>query len=434
MIFAKSKAKDILGINARNSLYLSRSSNKAKALVRSKYATKILLRNHNIPTAEIYGILGTMEDINEFDWSKLEQNFVIKPSNGYAGTGVVVFKKKLADNLWQDQLGEKWSLDDIKLHCNDILSGQYSIHGSNHNVIVEERIAAHPKLAKYSYKGTPDVRIVIFNSVPVMAMLRLPTEESGGRANVTQGALAVGIDIATGITTYAVAHKNQPLQYLPGSKWKLNGIIIPEWEKVLETAILATNAAELEFCGVDLFLHKDKGPMVVEMNAAPGLSIQAANRAGLRRRLERVEDLNILNPKHGVKVAQALFASNFADKIKTKAEFPVVNYKEEVLVKGDAKKKVLTTALMNTGRFRSAISKALATELGLIDLDDLLWFQQENEEEENKVPVVEVKLALKGKTLKTTMLVSSKLDRRQHKIELGRQDLRNFIIRFEDGV
>ena len=60
--------------------------------------------------------------------------------------------------------------------------------------------------------------------------------------------------------------------------------------------------------------------------------------------------------------------------------------------------------------------------------------EQENEEEENKVPVVEVKLALKGKTLKTTMLVSSKLDRRQHKIELGRQYLRNFIIRFEDGV
>lgn len=432
MIFQKSKAKEILGINARNSLYLSRSSNKAKAIVRSKYATKILLRDNNIPCAEIYGIFGTGEDINEFDWNKLEKDFVIKPSNGYAGTGVVVFKKKLEENSWLDQLGDRWSLDDIKLHCNDILSGQYSIHGSNHNVIVEERIPVHPKLAKYSFKGTPDIRIIVFNSVPVMAMLRLPTEESGGRANVTQGALAVGIDIATGITTYAVAHKNQSIQYLPGTKWKLNGIIIPEWERLLETAIKATNAADLIFCGVDLFLHIEKGPMVVEMNAAPGLSIQAANRAGLRRRLERVEDLNILSPKHGVKVAQALFASNFADKIKTKAEFPVVNFKEEVQVRGEDHKKASVMALMNTGRFRSAISKILATELGLIDLDDLLWFQKENEEEENKVPVVEVKFSLKDKVVTSNMMVSNKLDRSHHKIEIGRRDLKNFIIRFED--
>lgn len=424
------KAKDLLGINARNALYLSRSSGKAKAIVHSKYATKILLRDNNIASAQIYGILATSEDIADFDWQNLTNDFVIKPTNGYAGTGVVAFRTKKTDDAWVDMLGNQWSLTDIKLHCSDILSGQYSIHGLNHNVIIEERVPIHPKLLKYSYKGTPDIRVVVFNSVPVMAMLRLPTEESGGRANVTQGALAVGIDIATGITTFAVAHKSEPIRYLPGTKKKLNGIIIPEWEKILETAVTASNVAELSFSGVDLFIHKDKGPMVVELNAAPGLSIQAANRAGLRRRLEKVEDLNIQGPKHGVKVAQALFASDFASKIKNKAEFPVVSIHESILVWGDNKQKVETTAFLNTGRFSSAISKKLAQELGLIDVDDLLWFQ--SEQEEGKVPVVEVKFRIKEQTVKTTMIVSNKLNSKQNKIELGRKDLKNFIIRFDE--
>ncbi len=424
------KAKDLLGINARNSLYLSRSSNKVKAIVHSKYATKILLRDNNIATAEIYGILATNEDIVDFDWQNLEKNFVIKPTNGYAGTGVVAFREKIAEDTWVDMLGNKWSLADIKLHCDDILSGQYSIHGLNHNVIIEERVPIHPKLLKYSYKGTPDIRVIVFNSVPVMAMLRLPTEESGGRANVTQGAIAVGIDIATGITTHAVAHKSEPISYLPGTKKKLNGIVVPEWNNILETAVTASNAAELNFAGVDLFIHKDKGPMVVELNAAPGLSIQAANRAGLRRRLERVEDLNIQGPKHGVKVAQALFASDFASKIKNKAEFPIVGLQEEVTVWGDNKQKIETTAFLNTGRFSSAIAKKLAQELGLIDVDDLLWFQ--SEQEEGKVPVVEVKFRMKEQTVRTTMIVSNKLNNKKQKIEIGRKDLKNFIIRFDE--
>ncbi len=424
------KAKDLLGINARNALYLSRSSGKIKSIVRSKYATKILMRNHGIASAEVYGVLATEEDINNFDWQSLEKDFVIKPTNGYAGTGVVPFRRKINEQTWEDMLGSQWSLTDIKLHCNDILSGQYSIHGLNHNVIIEERIPIHPKLLKYSFKGTPDIRVIVFNSVPVMAMLRLPTEESGGRANLAQGALAVGIDLATGITTFALAHKTEPIRYLPGTKKKLNGIIIPEWENILETAILASNAAGLSLSGVDLFIHKDKGPMVVEINAAPGLSIQLANRAGLRRRLERVEDLNILDAKHGVKVAQALFASDFAAKIKGNADFPVVALREDILLYGDNKEKIETIAFLNTGRQSSAIAKQLAQELGLIDVDDLLWFQAE--QEEGKVPVVEVKFKIKDQIIKTTMVVSNKLNNKQNKVEIGRKDLKNFIIRFDE--
>ncbi|MBD3279386.1 MAG: hypothetical protein GF390_01600 [Candidatus Pacebacteria bacterium] len=425
------KPSEILGMNARNQLYLSLNSAKAKSICKSKYATKVLLTNQNIATAEVYGVLATQEDVNDFPWHKMAENFVIKPTNGHAGKGIIAFKKQHADQQhWTDVVGRVWSLADLKLHCYDILEGQYSTHGSRHHIIVEERVPIHPKLLKYTYKGTPDIRVIVFNKVPVMALLRLPTKESEGRANQSQGAIGVGIDIATGITTYAAAHKTQLIQYLPGTKKKLNGIKIPFWNQLLKTAVQAAEAAELVYAGIDLFIHKDKGPMVVELNSQPGLSIQIANQAGLRRRLQRVADLNVLNDDHGVRIGQALFAESFADKIKAKEGLAIVEPREELTVFGEDRQERIAPALINTGRYRSAIASQLAEELGLIDLDDLLWFQQE--QGEGKVPVVEVAFQLKDRQLETTMLVSKKLNRRSHKLELGRKDLPGFLVGIKD--
>ena len=420
--------KDILGMNARNQLFVPLNPPRAAAICKSKYATKLLLQSKNIPTAQVYGVLGTQEDVEEFDWQKLDKDFVIKPTNGHAGKGVIAFRHQQADKQhWTDVVGKTWSLDDIKLHSADILAGQYSTHGSNHNIIVEERIPIHRKLLKYTYKGTPDVRVIVFNSVPIMAMLRLPTEESEGRANVSQGAIAVGVDIATGITTHAVAHKNQAIQFLPNTKLKLNGLQIPFWQSVLKTAVEAARAAELIFTGVDLFLHEEKGPMVVELNAYPGLSIQMANRAGLKRRIERVQDLNVLNADHGVKIGQALFAEHFALKIEAKGEVPILETEEHITVYGNGKQKIETKALINTGRFRTAIASSLARELNLVEVDDLLWFQQVSGE--GKRPVIELKFRLKGKTVATSAIVSRTLDNQTQKVEVGRKDLSGFFIR-----
>lgn len=421
------KPGDILGMNARQRLYTSLNSRTAASICASKYATKVLLKNKNIPTAEIYGVLATNEDVNDFDWQSLTKNFVIKPTNGNAGKGVVAFRAQQPDGQhWLDTLGRTWDLNDIKLHCFDILEGQYSTYGSHHTILIEERIPIHTKLRKYAYKGTPDIRVVIFNHVPVMALLRLPTPESEGRANQSQGAIGVGIDMATGITTYAVAHKNVPIKYLPGSKRKLNGIKIPFWNHLLQTAVEAADAANLAFSGIDIFVHEEKGPMVVELNANPGLSIQNANRAGLRRRLNRVEDLNVRDAEHGVKISQALFAESFADKIKAKEGLQIINPKEIVSVYNDQKQPTEVPALINTGRSRSAIASDLASQLGLIEIDDLLWFQSVSEE--GKVPVVEVKFRLKDQKITTAMLVSKKLNGSKHKLEIGRRDLGNFLV------
>lgn len=417
---------DVLGMNARNQLYVPLNSPFSKSICHSKYATKVLLLNEGISTPGVYGILTSIEDVNDFNWPNLEKDFVIKPTNGHAGKGVVAFLKKEGDK-WIDVVGNEWDQEDLKIHCFDILEGQYSSHGSSPKVIVEERIIPHSTLMQYSYKGTPDLRVVVFNSVPVMAYLRLPTEESEGRANQSQGALGVGVDIGTGLTTYAAAHKTQLIRYLPGTNIELRDIQIPFWKKTLLTAVKAAKAAKLVYGGIDLFLHQEKGPMVVELNYRPGLSIQVANQAGLRKRLEKVADINVLNPEHGVRIAQALFAENYFETDEERR--PIITHKEKAVIFGDNNAQVETEILIKTGRYRSAIASELARELGLIDLEDLLWYQQESGE--GKVPVVEVDFELKEQKVDTEMIVSKKLDRSKYKVEIGRKDLINFLVRIE---
>ena len=420
------QARDILGMNARNQLFSSLNPPSARSFATSKYATKLLLDSKNIPVPQIYGLLATMEDVSDFDWLSLEKNFVIKPTNGSAGKGIVAFKKKIAADTWIDALGGTWTLEDIKLHCSDILEGQYSTWGAQHNIIVEERIITHPTIAKFCQKGTPDLRIIVYNQVPIMAMLRLPTIASEGRANLHQGAIGVGVDMASGITTHAISGKGEPIQFLPDTKKKLNGIKVPFWKKSLTTAVEAADAAHLYYAGIDLFVHPEKGPLVVELNANPGLSIQIANQAGLRRRLERVRDLRVLNAEHGVRIGRALFAETFADKIISKEGLLLVNPREKIIVVSEAKEKIETPALMHTGRFRSAISKTLAQDLGLLDPEDLLWFQQETKE--GIAPVVETDIEIKGRKMTTAMVVSKRLNKTKHKIEIGRRDLGGFLV------
>lgn len=415
----------ILGMNARYR-YTKFNSSKSKSYGFSKLRTKELLNSHNIPTAQVYHVFSSLQDLDDVNWEIIPAPFVIKPASGSAGKGIVVVTKKIANqSVWVTSDNEHITEDDMSLHVNNILDGEFSTWGSSHKAIVEEMIPAHPALMKYAYKGTPDIRVIVFNSVPIMAMARIPTKESHGRANLDQGAIALGIDLATGISTYGLYGKGTRITRFPHNNKKVNGIRIPEWSKVLKIAVDAANAAGYVYMGADIFIHPDKGPMIVELNGFPGLSIQLANRAGLKRRLERVEGLDVRDAEHGVKIAQALFAVHFSDNIKAEDGLTIISTQPSVTIHGDAKQKQTVPGLVNTGRYRSAISMKLAEELGLLDFDDLLWQQREVE---GKVPVVEVSYSLHDRRRKTAMVVTRRLDRTKHKVELGRQDTSGFLI------
>lgn len=420
------KPSHILGMNARYR-YTNLNPASAKRYGFSKLRTKALLKEHNIPTAEVYHVFESLDQVDTVQWDTIPVPFVVKPASGSAGKGVwVITKKNMEKHCWIDSDGEEVTKEDLELHVRNILDGEFSTWGSEHKAIIEEMIVSHPKLAKYAFRGTPDIRVIVFNSVPVMAMVRIPTRESHGRANLDQGAFGLGIDIATGITTYGVKGKSERVTHFATSKRKVNGILVPHWNKVLEIAVKAANAAGYKFMGADLFVHEEKGPMIVELNGFPGLSIQLANRTGLKRRIDRVEGLEVRDAAHGVKIGQALFAESFADRIKAEEGIQIISTEPTITVYDEKKKPQAVRGLANTGRFRSVISEALADELGLVDLDDLLWQQQEGIE--GKLPVIEVTFKLKNQTLTTGMVVSKRLNRTSYKIELGRRDLQGFLI------
>lgn len=420
------KPSHILGMNARYT-YTNFNSGKAKKYGFSKLRTKQLLKEYNIPTAEVYHVVENFDQMDTINWETIPLPFVIKPASGSAGKGIwVITKRNMENNTWIDSDSRSISKDDLELHVRDILDGEYSTWGSEHKAIIEEMIQSHPRLAKYSYRGTPDIRVIIFNSVPVMAMMRLPTQESHGRANLDRGAIGLGIDIATGVTTFGLRGKSERIIHFPGSKKKVNGILIPFWKQVLETAVKAANAAGYQFMGADIFIHEEKGPMVVELNGFPGLSIQLANRAGLKRRLERVEGLEVRDAEHGVRIGRALFAESFADKITADEGLQIISVNPVVNVQDERKKLHSVEALVNTTRYRSMISEHLAEELGLVDIEDLLWQQQEGIE--GKLPIVELTFKLKNRTTTTAVLVSKRLDKTRHKVELGRRDLSGFLV------
>jgi alpha-L-glutamate ligase-like protein len=184
--------------------------------------------------------------------------------------------------------GRRLSLADVCYHLSTILSGLYSLGGQPDRAIVEQRIQRHPAFENVAVGGTPDIRVVLYRFVPVMAMVRLPTTASRGRANLHQGAVAAAVHLRTGETFGGVC-KSRALEVHPDTGGLIAALKIPSWDILLEAAMQLAEALELGYVGVDFVIDAALGPVVLEANARPGLAIQLANRRGLAPRLQLVD-------------------------------------------------------------------------------------------------------------------------------------------------
>ena len=423
------KIASILGLNARTVAYAYKyNTRKGKNIADSKIQTARILKKVKVAHPKIISKFKSPNDVFGFNWEALPPKFALKPSRGLGGAGIIVVKRRLVNGSWLTTQRERVTVDDLKLHTLDILEGAYSMGNVPDVAFIQEYVGRAKAFKKWAYRGTPDVRIIVFNKVPVMAMLRLPTRESGGRANLHQGAIGVGVDIATGITTKATWHGEQ-IVFKPGTERKLRGIKIPAWTMVLETAVRAQIASGLGYLGVDIVIHPDKGPMVLELNAQPGLQIQLANMEGLKKRLERIEDLDVIDAEHGVRIAKALFAGRFADRKSKDAGIITIGASEEIKVRGMDGKRVPVMAKIDTGAWSSSIDKQFAKVLGLTEKDNILWYGKKiSAMGEERRPTIGVTFRLAGRKIATKMSVA---DRRRltYKVLLGRSDLNGFLVR-----
>jgi alpha-L-glutamate ligase-like protein len=414
-------SKLALGLNARNYLYI-RPMNRRRAKERAdnKLLTKRRLVKNDIPTTKLIKVFRSFADARSFTWKKLSGDFVLKPARGFGGSGIVVVRK------WNGEKGTRPSgreinAEELEAEIFSILDGGYSLDNLPDTAFLEERVVVSSTMRKLSAGGIPDVRIIVCNKVPIMAMLRLPTMYSDGRANVHQGALGVGIDLRTGITTKAVFYGDD-CEYIPGTRNKVRGIKIPDWEKILDIAVRSQMVSRLGYAGIDIVLDENKGPLVLEVNARPGLQIQLANGASLRTRLERVSDMQVPSVEHGIDLGKRLFAETaLAD---VPEETNVLHVVEKVTIFGPKGKKVVH-AKVDTGAYRTALDVSLVDELGLDPHHQKVNVVSGSGKQTRHT--VNITLRVRGKEFET---IASYNDRAHMRfpVIIGRRDLKGFLV------
>lgn len=414
-------SKSVLGMNARNYMYLRRyNTRRAKLRADDKLATKRRLVAADIPTTKLLKVFRNPRNLRTFDWTSLPESFVIKPARGFGGEGILVV------NNWNGHFGtdahdETITLFELESTIFDILDGAHSFNSLPDVAYIEEKVEVSNTFRKLGL-GVPDIRVIVCNRVPVMAMLRVATHQSRGRANLHMGAIGIGIDIRTGITTRGILESKESV-YIPNSKIKAHGIKIPNWDEVLEIAARAQEVSGLGFAGIDIVHDERYGPLVLEINARPGLSIQLANGESLRTRLERVDALHVPNIQKGISLAKELFAAPVLVNVPT--ETNILSVVEKITLIGNNGKRKTVEAKIDTGAFRTSIDESLIEELALETHDRVISVRSGSGRQERGL--ADVTFKLKGRTISTA---ASFVDRAHmsYPVIIGRLDLGGFLV------
>lgn len=411
-----------LGMNARNFLYIHPyNTPAAKHTADNKLVTKRALLEHGIPTSPLLAVFESRNEVRAFDGKALPKTFVVKPASGYGGEGVLVIENWNGEH-GQDIAGEPYGLQELESHLFDILEGTYSLNSIPDAAFIEERIVPEKFFKKVQPLGLPDIRVIVFHGVPIMAMLRIPVKGSGGKANIHKGGIGVGVDLATGVTTNTFV-TGGTLRFFPDTKVKPQGMKIPQWENILELAVRAADAVGLGYSGIDIVIDEKRGPSVLEVNARPGLSIQNANKASLRTRLERISGIERPTPSRGVGIARTLFAASFSEKIPENKPI-VLGIIEPVSIRAKEGEYALK-AKVDTGAYRTSIDASLAKRLNLPPSDEKVHVRSASGSGERST--VSVTFRLGGKSVTTT---ASLVDRAHmsYQMIIGRRDMEGFLV------
>lgn len=292
--FSKLHQLGVVGMNYRNIELIGRYNlRKSYPLVDNKIKTKAIATKAKIAVTELYATIETQHQVKDLETIlQMYDSFAIKPTQGSGGKGIIVITHKDGERFVKSS-GGSLSLTDLKRHISNILSGLHSLGGRYDTVIIEKLVLFDPMFEKYSYEGVPDIRIIVYRGYPVMAMMRCPTHKSDGKANLHQGAVGVGIAINNGNAINAVMH-NKPILVHPDTGYEFSDLSIPRWEEILNIAASCYDITGLGYLGVDIVFDKNLGPLLLELNARPGLAIQLANKKGLKNVIQKVDNEKLL--------------------------------------------------------------------------------------------------------------------------------------------
>lgn len=285
----------VLGLNERNCDFIMRlNPRRHYPRVDDKVLTKDFALDAGMAVPDLYGVITNQGEVRTFgEIVKDLESFVIKPAQGSGGDGILVVtgRSERKRDCFRLSSGVIISEGEILYHLSNIVGGQYSLSGNTDKALIEYCVRFDPVFADVSYQGVPDIRVVVYRGYPAMAMVRLPTRASDGKANLHQGAVGAGIDMGTGITMNGVLD-NEVVDEHPDTGALVAGLEIPHWDFILESSAKGCEVTELGYLGVDMVIDRDRGPLILEMNARPGLNIQIANGVGLTNRIARIEEIH----------------------------------------------------------------------------------------------------------------------------------------------
>lgn len=288
-MFPSLKRHGILGINARNLDYLfPHNPRRLYRLADCKLETKEIAQAIGVSVPETYGVIRFQGEVRRLpELVKNHKSFVVKPSQGSGGDGIIVIRD-VTEAGYHKASGTVVKPEDLQYHIYNILSGMFSLGGQSDKAVIEYAVQFDPVFDQIAYQGVPDIRVIVYRGVPAMAMLRLPTRESDGKANLHRGGLGVGVDLATGTTLVGI-QKNRYIDRHPETGHLLCDRHIPHWQTILEMATRLGAKTEFGYLGVDIVLDRERGPLLLEINARPGIAIQIANQEGIIPRLEAID-------------------------------------------------------------------------------------------------------------------------------------------------
>ncbi len=287
-IFGRDAWENVLGMNARNARVAAENSPEAIRLVDSKYETKKVLEEAGVPVSPTILVVRDRRDIANFDWEDLPDGWVLKPDRGRQGIGIVIATSREGPG-WCMSSGDFLGRDEIVNRLHFILDGEFSSEGVEEDrAFFEPLIVAHPALARLVPSGLPDVRLVCHREKVLLGMIRLPTEASDGRANLHQSAIGALVDLDSGRITRAMLGEER-IEDHPDTGERLVGVEVPGWETIMEVAPRCSEATGLGYLGVDAVIDEEQGPLVLEVNARPGLEIQNVAGVGLAELISKTD-------------------------------------------------------------------------------------------------------------------------------------------------
>lgn len=261
---------NLLGMNARNVLGVFRhNSARSIALANDKIGTKKVLQEAGVPVSPMRGVFPTVLSLQGLR-SVLDRPVALKPAAGRGGGGILLLIPK-GQNTWCNIRGEEVTWEEINLHATEVIHGRFSF-GDEDQLLVEEMLEPSPEILALHGEGVADFRFIFEQGKLLMAMLRLPTRASHGKANLHAGGVGVAIDLESGILGKVVGPSGTNAHHPDGPL--VEGKKVPEWVALLRVAEASAAISPLGFVGVDLVLDKRLGPVVLEWNARPGLEIQ----------------------------------------------------------------------------------------------------------------------------------------------------------------